>query len=99
MSIKEKLSYFWNVTLGVDTQDVIDIETSTDVKYKELKESLQRVNEMERKLDASNKTGKSGKSSKDVVQKVDIDYKTIKQAVERVNSNNIKAKNEKDIEK
>lgn len=74
MSILERLSYFWNETLGVDCPDEIDIKTSTDPNYQELKESLQRVDEMESALytTSGNKGGKG--NSNPVVEKVVINH-------------------------
>jgi len=82
MSIKEKFKYVWNVVLGPDYTDSVDIEKSDDPNMKELKDSLNRVKTMEQGLSSSssnnNKAGK-GKSSK-VVETVSIDLEAVKAA-------------------
>ncbi len=80
MSILEKLRYFWDETLGVDCPDEIDIETSADPNYQELKASLDRVDEMEKTLyNTSNNKGGKGNTNA-VVEKVVINHEIAKES-------------------
>ena len=72
--LEQAWDYFINVFLGVDCEEEMDIMASTDPAMKELKESLQRVSQMESRLLQS--TGSS--------TNVEIDYQTIEKATERV---------------
>lgn len=81
MNLKERLSHFWNDTLGVDCPEQENIEESQNP---ELKASLERVDNLEKKYyqasSTSNKGGK-GNSGKSIVEQVKVDSaKAMKQA-------------------
>ena len=88
MNLKEKLSYFWNVTLGEDYQETENIQESDNPEYAELKKSLNRVQEIEEKYSKSDLKNKNK-----VVETVVINPKAIKKAAE-IN----KEKEDKEIE-
>ena len=79
MKLKEKLSHFWNVTLGADYIEEIDIEKSTAPEMKELKESLNRIKILENRQELATSTPKGGKgNSGKVVETVAIDPRAVK---------------------
>ena len=80
MKLKERLSHFWNVTLGEDYPEMEDIEESNDPKYAELKESLERVNAMERKFNKPSTGKKGGKGS--IVENITVDEKNAAKVAE-----------------
>ncbi len=71
MNLKERLSHFWNDTLGVDCPEQENIEESKSPEHEELIASLARVNALAEKyrVSSSPKGGKgnSGKIVKTVV--------------------------------
>lgn len=100
MSLRERISHFWNDTLGVDCPEEIDISASNNPDDKELQESLSRVDEIEKKykvaLATSNKGGKSN-SGKNIVEQVEVNSsKAIKQAEQKaVESKQVESKEER----
>ena len=81
MNLIEKLTYFWNVTLGIDCPDEVEIESDGSILAEEWEKSLERVGEMEKKFTStSNKAGKGGKSNKLDVPTVTIDTKAVEKA-------------------
>lgn len=90
MKLKERISHFWNNTLGVDCPDEINILDSERPEDKELKESLARVDNLEKKFKASS-SGKSGKGSgTKVVEKVETDTS---KAIEKAEQKAVEQKN------
>ena len=85
MSVREKISYIWNVILGEDYPDEVEIQSNGTIEMEELQESLRRVEEIEKKLNSTNgNAGKGGKSSKSkVVETVTIDPKAVKKMAEK----------------
>ena len=79
MSLKERISHFWNVTLGVDIPEQEDIETSSNPELAELKESLERVKALEEKATSKHNNGgkKGGKGKSKVVETVTIDPREV----------------------
>ncbi len=97
MSLKEKLSHFWNETLGVDCPEEIDI---SDSQNPEIKESLARVGNLEKKYQASSTSNKGGKgnSGKGIVKQVEVNsVKAMKQAKQKVAESKGKTGEEKQI--
>ena len=83
MSLKEKLSYFWNVTLGEDYPEAEDIEKSNNPEFAELKESLNRVQDIENKFSNSTVSKKPVKENKNkIVKTVVIDQKAAAKTAE-----------------
>ena len=85
MKLKEKLSYFWNVTLGADYTEKENIEESENPEYAELKESLERVKTIEQnfnKSTSSNKGGKGNSGKNKIVETVVINPKVISKVAE-----------------
>lgn len=81
MNLKEKLSYFWNVTLGEDYPETEDVEKSNNPEFAELKKSLNRIEEMENtysKPASSSKGGKGNSGKTKIVETVAIDPKAVK---------------------
>ena len=95
MKIIEKLKKFWNVTLGPDySEEQIDLETTADPKWKDLKEALYNVKMMEPNQKTSN-ASKGGKgNSRMNVEKVEIDPNTAQRAME--NAQRIEVSEERD---
>ncbi len=85
MSLLKSLSRFWNVTLGPDYPDEVEIKSDGTIEMEELQESLRRVEEIEKKLNSTNgNAGKGGKSSKSkVVETVTIDPKALEKMAEK----------------
>ncbi|MCI9039297.1 MAG: hypothetical protein HFJ29_05455 [Clostridia bacterium] len=85
MRMKEKnnfLSFLKMIFIDVDnTGEEIDIEKSEDPKMKELKESLKRVDALERDFYVSSSSPKGGKSN-GIVETVTIDPKAVKAMAE-----------------
>lgn len=73
MKLKERLSHFWNDTLGVDYEEEIDIENSQRPEDKELKQALGKVSELEKKYRISNSSNGGKNAGKKIVEKVDVD--------------------------
>ena len=72
MKLLKELNHFWNVTLGADYPDEVNIEGDS-AEMQELQESLKRLENMENKVNStSSKSGKGGKGSQ-VVEKVKAD--------------------------
>ena len=80
MKLKERLSHFWNVTLGEDYPEMEDIEESNDPKYAELKEYLERVNAMESNFNKPSTGKKGGKGS--IVENITVDEKNAAKVAE-----------------
>ncbi|MBR1802369.1 MAG: hypothetical protein IJ777_00080 [Clostridia bacterium] len=79
MSLKEKLKYFWNVTLGEDypTEKTLEQAIATDSSLKELAESQARLDKMEANYGNSGKKG--GKGNSKIVETVVISPEAVKQ--------------------
>ena len=93
MNLKEKLSYFWNVTLGEDYPQAEDIEKSNNPEFAELKESLNRIQAMENKYSkpsGSNKVGKGNSEKNKIVETVVVNPKAVTKAVEANKENTSK---------
>ena len=73
MKLKERLSHFWNDTLGVDYEEEIDIENSQRPEDKELKQALEKVSELEKKYRIPNSSNGGKNAGKKIVEKVDVD--------------------------
>lgn len=82
MKLKERLSRFWNDTLGVDCPDEVNILESNKPEDEELKKSLARVENLEKKY----KVSTSGKNSNGkLVEKVETDTsKAVEKAEQKV---------------
>lgn len=94
MNLKEKLSYFWNVTLGEDYPEEVNIEGSNLPEYAELKASLSRVQAIEKnfsKPSTGPSTGKKGGKGS-IVQNVSVDEKAAAEVAEAKKGNKEKAK-------
>lgn len=81
------LSFLKTIFIDVDYPDDEreDIEDSTNPKMAELKESLNRVDALERKFYVSTSSPKGGKGNSNVVEKVNVDNnKAMRQANENV---------------
>lgn len=90
MNLKEKLSYFWNVTLGEDYPETENVEKSNNPEFAELKESLNRIEEMENTYSKPASSSKGGKGS--IVQNVSVDEKAAAEVAEAKKGNNEQAK-------
>ena len=86
MRVKEKngiLNFLKMIFIDVDCpEEEVDIEKSEDPKMKELKESLSRVDTLERSFYVSNSAPKGGKS-KGIVEKAEIDTAKAMEAAEK----------------
>ena len=84
MNLKEKISYFWNVTLGVDIPEQENIETSNNPELAELKKSLERIKTLEEKAKSKNSNSgkKGGKGNTKIVETVVVDPRAISKASE-----------------
>ncbi len=82
MNIKEKWKHFWNVTLGPDCAEEVDIMDSNNPEYRVLQASLKKVNQMYDSLNSpsgnSTKASKGNSNRNPVVDKVNV--KPIKRA-------------------
>lgn len=79
------LSFLKTIFIDVDYPDDEreDLAESTDPKMAELKESLNRVDALERKFYVSTSSPKGGKGNSNVVEKVNVDNnKAMRQANE-----------------
>ena len=79
MNLRERLSHFWNETLGVDYPETENIEQSNSPEYDELKASLSRVQAIEEKFSKPStgpSTGKKGGKGS-IVQNVSVDEKLL----------------------
>lgn len=90
MRLKEKnsfLSFLRMIFIDADNvgEEMIDIEKSEDPKMQELKESLSRVDTLERNFYVSSSSPKGGKSS-GVVEKAEVDTAKAMRQAERKES-------------
>ena len=90
MNLKEKLSYFWNVTLGEDYPETKDVKKSNNPEFAELKKSLNRIEEMENTYSKPASSSKGGKGS--IVQNVSVDEKAAAEVAEAKKGNKEQAK-------
>lgn len=90
MNLKEKLSYFWNVTLGEDYPETEDVKKSNNPEFAELKKSLNRIEEMENTYSKPASSSKGGKGS--IVQNVSVDEKAAAAVAEAKKGNKEQAK-------
>lgn len=84
MNLRERLSHFWNETLGVDCPETENIEQSNSPEYDELKASLSRVQAIEEKFSKPStgpSTGKKGGKGS-IVQNVSVDEKAAAEVAE-----------------
>ena len=91
MNLRERLSHFWNETLGVDCPE---IEQSNSPEYDELKDSLSRVQAIEEKFSKPStgpSTGKKGGKGS-IVQNVSVDEKAAAEVAEAKKGNKEQAK-------
>lgn len=94
MNLRERLSHFWNETLGVDCPEKVNIEKSNLPEYAELKASLSRVQEIEKKFSKPStgpSTGKKGGKGS-IVQNVSVDEKAAAEVAEAKKGNKEQAK-------
>lgn len=87
MNLRERLSHFWNETLGVDCPETENIEQSNSPEYDELKASLSRVQAIEENFSKPS-TGKKGS----IVQNVSVDEKAAAEVAEAKKGNKEQAK-------
>lgn len=87
MKLKERIKHFWNVTLGVDCPEEKNILDSQRPEDEELKESLARIIDFEKKykaFSASSSKGGKGNSGKSIVEPIKIDdFKAMKEAKQK----------------
>lgn len=89
MNLRERLSHFWNETLGVDCPKTENIEQSNSPEYDELKASLSRVQAIEEKFSKPStgpSTGKKGGKGS-IVQNVSVDEKAAAEVAEAKKGN------------
>lgn len=67
MNLRERLSHFWNETLGVDCPETKNIEQSNSPEYDELKASLSRVQAIEVKFSKPSTGPSTGKKAEKAV--------------------------------
>lgn len=94
MNLRERLSHFWNETLGVDCPEKVNIEESKLPEYAELKASLSRVQAIEEKFSKPStgpSTGKKGGKGS-IVQNVSVDEKAAAEVAEAKKGNKEQAK-------
>lgn len=94
MNLRERLSHFWNETLGVDCPEKVNIEKSNLPEYAELKASLSRVQAIEKnfsKPSTGPSTGKKGGKGS-IVQNVSVDEKAAAEVAEAKKGNKEQAK-------
>ena len=94
MNLRERLSHFWNETLGVDCTETENIEQSNSPEYDELKASLSRVQAIEEKFSKPStgpSTGKKGGKGS-IVQNVSVDEKAAAEVAEAKKGNKEQAK-------
>ena len=96
MNLRERLSHFWNETLGVDCPETENIEQSNspEPEYDELKASLSRVQAIEGKFSKPStgpSTGKKGGKGS-IVQNVSVDEKAAAEVAEAKKGNKEQAK-------
>ena len=90
MNLRERLSHFWNETLGVDCPEKVNIEKSNLPEYAELKASLSRVQAIEKNFSKPSTGKKGGKGS--IVQNVSVDEKAAAEVAEAKKGNKEQAK-------
>ena len=90
MNLKERLSHFWNETLGEDYPETENIEESDSPEYAELKASLSRVQAIEEKFSKPSTGKKGGKGS--IVENVSVDEKAAAKVAEAKKGNKEQAK-------
>ena len=89
MNLRERLSHFWNETLGVDCPETENIEQSNSPEYDKLKASLSRVQAIEEKFSKPStgpSTGKKGGKGS-IVQNVSVDEKAAAEVAEAKKGN------------
>ena len=94
MNLRERLSHFWNETLGVDCPETENIEQSNSPEYNKLKASLSRVQAIEKKFSKPStgpSTGKKGGKGS-IVQNVSVDEKAAAEVAEAKKGNKEQAK-------
>lgn len=94
MNLRERLSHFWNETLGVDCPETENIKQSNSPEYDELKASLSRVKAIEEKFSKPStgpSTGKKGGKGS-IVQNVSVDEKAAAEVAEAKKGNKEQAK-------
>lgn len=94
MNLRERLSHFWNETLGVDCPETENIEQSNSPEYDELKASLSRDQAIEEKFSKPStgpSTGKKGGKGS-IVQNVSVDEKAAAEVAEAKKENKEQAK-------
>ncbi len=94
MNLRERLSHFWNETLGVDYPEKVNREKSNLPEYAELKASLSRVQAIEKKFSKPStgpSTGKKGGKGS-IVQNVSVDEKAAAEVAEAKKGNKEQAK-------
>lgn len=94
MNLRERLSHFWNETLGVDYPEKVNKEKSNLPEYAELKASLSRVQAIEKKFSKPStgpSTGKKGGKGS-IVQNVSVDEKAAAEVAEAKKGNKEQAK-------
>ncbi len=84
MKVKERISHFWNETLGIDCPEEINILDSQRPEDQDLKESLARVDDLEKKYKASSTGSSKGGKGQVIVEKIEVDStKATKQAEQK----------------
>lgn len=96
------LSFLKTIFIDVDypNGEEMDIGNSNDPKMKELKDSLNRVDNIERNFYISSSSNpKGGKGNSNVVDKVNVDNSKVIRQVEENGRTDIKEKNEQQVER
>ena len=105
MRVKEKsnfLSFLKTIFIDVDYPDgeEMDIGNSNDPKMKELKDSLNRVDDIERNFYiSSNSNPKGGKGNSNVVEKVSVDNNKAMRQVEENGRTEVQEKSTEQVER
>ena len=89
MKLRERFSHFWNETLGVDYPQTENIEESNLPEYDELKDSLSRVQAIEKKY-------KKQSTGKNIVKKVSVNEKNAAKVAEAKNGSKEQAEESKE---
>lgn len=99
MNLKQKLSHFWNVTLGEDYPEASNIDSKLEI---ELNNSLKNTEKIEAKFygnETSNNEAKGGKgNSREIVPKAEVNTKEAIDAVQTKNESVAKLQEEQNIE-
>ncbi len=96
------LSFLKTIFIDVDYPDgeEMDIGNSNDPKMQELKNSLDRVDNIERNFYiASSSNPKGGKGNSNVVDKVNVDNNKVIRQVEKNERTDVQEKNEQQVER